>query len=350
MRSIFAAIVVVLAGATVSLWAADKVTLADLPKHAVEESQLTVPGEPAFHLKARVFDKTDRNNSDHNAEIEEFWVAPDKWRRTVKARGFAEVLVANGDKVSEQLDGDYYPNWLRTIVNGLFDPGAALHGIDLSKSNDTARAFILGQGTLMPAAVSSTEVCRRFAFLAGEPPATNRVFSMYCFENGRLESIAAPGYSISYTNYKKFGDKQVARTIGEYLDFGTELAAEVEDLTELASPDETLFVIQQPGAPVQTLSINERTLRSLILSAPEIHWPPMVGERFIGVLSIYVCVDRAGRVRETYALNSDNSHMTLVAREQVMKWSFRPAVHNGAPVQLESVLTFGYQAPPFPNP
>ena len=350
MRKTFAGILIVLAGTGISLWAADKITLADLPKHAVAESQLTVPGEAPFHLKARIFEKTDRNNTDHDAEIEEFWVAPDKWRRTVKSHGFAEVLVINGGKVGAQLDGDYYPNWLRAIVNGLFDPGDAVQGIDLTKSHDTARGILNEQGMLIPAADSGSEVCRRFAFLAGDPPVTNRVFSTYCFENGRLESVAAPGYSVSYANYKKFADKQVARTIGEYLDPGTELEADVEVLDQLASPDEALFAVPASGPPLQTLFVNEKTLRSLILDAPEIRWPPMVGERNYGVLSIYVCVDRAGHVRETYALNSDNPHMSQVAREQMLKWSFRPAVHNDTGVQIESVLTFGYQAPPFPNP
>lgn len=336
-------------GTCVLASAGEKISLSDLPKHAIGESQITASGAPPFHLMARVFEKTDRKNDSHNAEIEEFWVAPDKWRRTIKANGFAEVLVTNGDKVTEQLDGAYYPNWLRTIVNAIFDPGAALQGVDLTKSSDTAMGDITAQGTLEPAAVSGPHVCRRFTVLAGSPPVTNQVFSTFCFNDGLIESIGAPGYEASYSSYKKFGDKQVARTIDEYIEPGTELEARVEVLQELASPDETLFATRSSIAPVRTLRISESTFRSLIVGTPEIQWPPMAGGRNPGALSIYVCVDGEGHVRETYPLNSDSPDMAQAAREQVMKWTFRPASNHGESVQIESILTFGYHAPAFPK-
>jgi hypothetical protein len=329
--------------------AGDKIALSDLPQHAIKESQITASGAPPFHLKARVFEKTDRNNDNHNAEIEEFWVAPNKWRRTIKAEGFAETLVTNGEKVTEHLDGDYYPNWLRTIVNAIFDPGAVLQGVDLTKSGDTAMGRITPLGTLEPAAVSGPHVCRRFAVLAGSPPVTNQVFSTFCFNDGLIESIGAPGYDASYSSYKRFVDKRVARTIDEYIEPGTELEARVEDLQELTSPDETLFATPSSNAPVRTLRVSESTFRSLIVGTPEIQWPPMARGRNPGMLSIYVCVDRRGHVRETYSLNSDSPDMAQAAREQVMKWSFTPAANNGEIVQIESILTFGYHAPAFPK-
>lgn len=335
--------------ACLSAEAADKISLADLPKHAIDESQLTVSGAPPFHLKAIVFEKTDRHNDSHNAEIEEFWVAPDKWRRTITANGFGEVLVMNGDKASEQLNGDYYPNWLRTIVNAIFDPGAALEGVDLTKSNDTAIGRVIIPNTVVPAAISGPHVCRRFMFLAADPPVTNKVFSTYCFNEVLLESVSAPGYDASYSSYKKVVSKQVARTIDEYIEPGTELEARVEELEELTSPDEALFAMQQSSAPLRTLIVSESTLRSLIADAHEIQWPPMARGRNPGTLSIYVCVDRAGHVRETYSLNSDSPDMAQAAREQVMKWSFKPASNHGASVQIESILTFGYHAPAFPK-
>jgi len=62
------------------------------------------------------------------------------------------------------------------------------------------------------------------------------------------------------------------------------------------------------------------------------------------VLSIYVCVDRGGKVREIYGLNSDHPEMSDAARKQVMTWQFKPAVNQtGAHVQVESLLTFAYE-------
>lgn len=349
MRSILAVVALLVAGTWLSVWAGEKVSLADLPQHAIKESQLTLPGSQPFHLKAKVFEKSDRENDSHNAEIVEDWVSPDKWRRSVKAGQFSEVLIANGGSVTERMEGDYYPNWLRTIVNGIFDPGAALEGVDLTKSGDTARMRLSSNGKFEVNAVDGPQVCRRFEILASAPPVTNRVFATYCFFHGLLQSIGAPGYDISYANYKKFGGKQIARTLGEYIEPGTELQADIEELTELPTADDSIFTSQQPNSPLRTVVVNEATLHSLVLNGPDIEWPPMGGGINPGRLSIYVCIDKNGHVRETYSLNSDSPDMAQAAREQVMKWSFKPAINKGEPVQIESMLTFGYHAPPFPR-
>jgi len=328
--------------ACLSASASNEPSLADLPKQAIERSQITLPGSQPFHLKAKVYESTDRDNDSHNAEIEEYWVSPDKWRREVKSAGFSEMVVVNGGKTQEKSDGDYYPNWLRSIVDGIFDPGAPLDGVDLAKSGDTPIATRTPDGALTIGDVGA-EVCRRFMFLASNPPVTNKVFSSYCFRQGLLESVGLPGYEIDYSDYRKFGGKQVARKVGEYIESGTELAAEITELTDLTSPDESLFTLNQTSAPLRTVVIVEQTLRSLIVSAPAIVWPTLTSGRNPGTLSIYVCIDRQGHVRETYGLNSDNPIMTAAAREQVMKWQFKPASAQGVPVQVESILTFGYE-------
>ena len=104
--------------------AADKGSISSLTKHAIEQSQITLPGSRPFHLKAKVVEATSPENDYYRAEIEEYWVAPDKWRRTVKTTDFSQTLIVNADKVREDVNGDYYPNWLRTMVHAIFDAGS----------------------------------------------------------------------------------------------------------------------------------------------------------------------------------------------------------------------------------
>jgi hypothetical protein len=148
--------------------AADDKELSGLTEHAINESQITLPGSKPFHLTATISESTDRDNHSHNATIEEYWVALDKWRRTIKTAEFSEVLIMNGDKTSETLTGDYYPNWLRQFVTGIFDPGDPLQGVDMSKSTDIPRGYFTPQGTLRIGDVGS-EVCRRFMFFGFKP-------------------------------------------------------------------------------------------------------------------------------------------------------------------------------------
>jgi len=35
--------------------------------------------------------------------------------------------------------------------------------------------------------------------------------------------------------------------------------------------------------------------------------------------------------------------MSDAAREQLMKWRFKPESRDGAPVQMEAILTFAYE-------
>ena len=301
----------------------------DLPKKAIERSQLTLTGSRPFMLKARVVEATNLENENYRADIEEYWAGPDKWRRTVKTNKFSEILVVNGEKIGEQITGDYYPNWLRTIVTAIFDPGSQLDGVDLTRSSDNPM-------------VGGSQICRRFTFMAGVAPVSNKVFSSFCFQDGLLESIGMPGFRASYKNYKNFAGKRVARTIGEYIESGTELEATITDLKELNSSDETQFAIPGASAPLQTVKVREETLRGLALSGTEIAWPPVRSGATKGTLSLYVCLDRTGRIREVYELNSSNAGLSEFARDQVMKWQFKTALSQGVPVQVESILTFAF--------
>jgi Gram-negative bacterial TonB protein C-terminal len=304
-------------------------SLAELPKKSLLKSQITSPGSRPFVLKAKVLESTNPSNEGYKAEIEEYWFAPDKWRRTVKSSAFSQTLIVNEGKTSEQITGEYYPNWLRTIVDGIFEPETALKGVDLSRSSDNP---VLG----------GKQTCRRFTFMAGIAPVSNKVFSSFCFEDGLLSSVFQPGYHLTYKNYKKFAGKPVARTISEYIEPGTELESTIEELSELNAADESQFAIQQTNAPVQTVRTDEASLRNLAVSAPDIVWPSVRSGATQGTLSLYVCLDRTGRVREIYELNSSNAGLSDFAREQVMKWQFKRAQVHGNPVQVEGILTFAF--------
>jgi hypothetical protein len=126
---------------------------------------------------------------------------------------------------------------------------------------------------------------------------------------------------------------------------GTTIEARVSDLNELASPDESLFSVAQPTPPAERLgrmSLPETTVRSLSAYTPDILWPSVRSGKTSGVLSMYVSVDRSGHVREAWPLNSDNAGLEDPAREQVMKWQFKPAKIHDVPNQTETVLTFAF--------
>ena len=158
------------------------------------------------------------------------------------------------------------------------------------------------------------------------------------------------GTNILASDYKNFAGKRVARTITEWIESGTELQATITELSELKSPDESQFAIETANRPLQTIRTDEQTLRSLAMNSTDIVWPTVRSGAVTGTLSLYVCVDRTGRVREVYELNAAN--LGDEARDIVRKWQFKPAITQGVPVQVESILTFAFNtkiADPIPE-
>jgi hypothetical protein len=86
-----------------------------------QHSQITLPGSTPFHLKAAIVETTNPT-SEYRAQIEEYWVSPEKWRRTIDSPSFSQTTIVNGDKVSEKDTGDYFPWWLNDFVTAIFDP------------------------------------------------------------------------------------------------------------------------------------------------------------------------------------------------------------------------------------
>jgi hypothetical protein len=309
--------------------------IGDAADKAIAKSKITSPGAIPFHLKATI-DEVGEADSDFKAQIEEFWLAPDKWRRTIQSPDFSQTIIVNGNMISELDMGDYYPFWLRNLVTAIFDP------LPMLQSLHQASAQIQN-----PNGSEHTTACARFESRVGIPPVQTSAFSVFCFEGsqGLLDSVVTPAYSAVFSDYKAFKEKRVARRIVIDPEPGTTIEAKVAELTELTNADDGLFVIHEPTAEttqLRSIPVSEEVLRSMSLATPDIVWPSIKMGKASGVLSMYVSVDRAGQVQEAWPLNSDNADLEGPAREQVRKWRFKPAAISGVPVQIESVLTFAF--------
>jgi hypothetical protein len=314
---------------------AQQISVSEAADHAVTLSKLTTPGSTPFHLKAKIGEK-DSPDSDFKADVEVFWVSPEKWRRSVVSPDFAQTLIVNGDKVSEQDTSDYYPFWLRELVTAMIDPLPMLES--LKKTNAQIAK---------PHGSEESTSCARFQSTVGVPPVQNSVFYAFCFESdhGLLAYVVTPQYSVVFKDYKNFKDKRVAHLLVTDPEPGTTIEASLIELSELTNVDESLFTISQPTPKEKqsrSVIVPEADLKGTVLQNPEIVWPSVRSGKTSGILSLYVSIDKAGRVRETFPLNSDNPGLDGVARQQVQEWRFKPAVSNGVPIQVESILTFAF--------
>jgi hypothetical protein len=315
--------------------AGDKVvSIAQAADHAVQQSKLTLAGGTPFHLKAHITN-AGTSKPEYSADVEEYWVSPEKWRRTVQSANFSQTLIANGDKVSEKLTGDYYPFWLHDLVTALFDP---LPMADQLK---------LMQGQLeIPEESANSSSCVNMQVKVGIAPVQNNVGMAFCFggRGGLLQAVITPGYKAQFDSYLPFKKKMVARTIKAQFAPDLVLTAKITALAELPSPDGKLFTIDAATPATEqmkTIQVTEGSARALALNTPAIVWPTVREGKTEGVMSVYVSVDRSGHVREVWPLVSNNLELNQAAREQLLRWQYKP-YNNGGPSQMEAALTFSF--------
>jgi hypothetical protein len=320
-----------------------------LPKvtaRAIELSKVTAPGSAPFHLKAVVSEPGNRN-SDYNAEIEEYWAAPDKWRRTIKAAAFSQMLVVNGESAYEQDTGDYYPFWLKNMVTALLDfmPDDFTPRSNLTVANPSAQPYVGLSG--VERTVVSDSSCLRWSDKVGTPPAENAVFTTLCFvgEERLMAALFTPYFHAEFKDFRNFKHKQVARQVVANPGPGIRIEARITELSELRQPYESFFSTPQStpdNARIHSVRVREADARKLLLNSPEIAWNPVRDGKTSGVLSMMVYVDKEGRVRETWPLDSDNPFPQAQARQEIAKWRFKPMERDGAPVQMEALLTLPF--------
>jgi len=346
MRILPFALIIILA---TSALGKDPTTVAEGVEAAAKKSQITFPGSKPFHLKA-IIAELDSPDSDYKAEVEMYWVAPDRWRRTIKSPEFSQTMIVNGDKVSEQNQGDYFPWWLNDFVVAMFQLAPQeIRELNITLTEVEAKRELARQlpPGMNPDMVKAPRLCTGARQKVGIAPVQNTIFTSVCFQHppGLLLSVLSPEFKAEFSDFRNFGGKSVPRKISMTPEPGTKIEADITELAELKNPDAAMFEVSGPANPqdrIVRIRVGEDLVRQALLGSPEIQWRPVPDGKTSGTLSLGVSIDREGHVRETWPLNSDNPFPQDQARKEVAKWTFKPFVLNGVPQQVETVLTFAF--------
>jgi len=318
------------------------IKLGDATDRALGKSQLTLAGSPPFHIKFSIRETTN-SQSDRRAEVEEYWVAPEKYRRTIQSPVFSQTLIVNGNAISEKDAGDYYPYWLYQVVTAVFDPVPF-----------AARLRQTKQEIAEPSDGAHEPVCGDLHFRV------DRI--IVCFDgSGRLESVFSKGYFAEFREYQKFAGKQVARRVVTEPEYKSEIEAAItvldplsqsqEDLKDAAG--ESLFEVKTPTAAaerIQIVRVDEDAMRSLVIGGTDIAWPNVVGGQDSGGCGAFILADRSGNVREEFPAGCDNPGLDQPLHEALLKWKLKQAVVDGIPVQVTALMGFPFKLHVEPAP
>ena len=221
------------------------------PIRDVVQSSLIAAGSTPFHLKASI---TSGRDASPYGEVEMYWLAPDRYQRTIVSKDFSQTLVVNGTKVFEKDSSDYFPLQLRTFVTAMVDPQPIL---DAVRPGDQVLTKANG-------AVNESGV-RCFG-----PNGTMCVSDTF----GMREVVAASGHGVAFADYQPFEGKRIARVLTNASRLGEEpMMLRVKQLERLDEADSKWLEmpdVTSPQGQMRFLTRSESELRAAALTSQEI--------------------------------------------------------------------------------
>jgi hypothetical protein len=294
-------------------------------KKAVEKSTLDQQGTRPFHLKATCAPTNARNNDSHRTgEIEIWWQSPTKWRREVRSPDFHQISIVNGSHQWQKNEGDYFPDWLREITLAIIRPVPLSTDVLLQRVKTAQVRHLMGQ--------TNVDWEKTTAFADAQSNGKGHIALMD--SSGLIFYTGGPGWSGEYKNFADFHGRSIARTVASgYI----EVTAKVDTVEDLAPTANDFFDADAPGSDTQqieTVILDEDTLRQSLSSEKPFSWPPAANGPFEGRVGTDIVLDRSGKIREMTPPVSDNPAMRDAAAQQFSVMQFQPVLRNGVPVQV----------------
>ncbi len=306
---------------------------AKLVKKAAAVSTLDQPGTKPFHLKAGIAPSFPRDSgSGRTGEIEIWWRSPTQWRREVRCPIFHQVEVVTDAHVWEKNEDDYFPEWLRETAVAVVDPIPQLKDVlEQMESGEVKHLF------------GMTHISWMIPSSNGEVQSWIGAAIAVADNSGLLMYGSGFGWSVGLKNFTNFHGRLVAQNVSVGTPEVTAKITTLEDLKDTAG----LFEPLSGGGDtqrIQTLLVDEATLRKNLLPGKPAEWPPVKDGPLEGAATADIVVDRNGVVRElASSVVSVNNALSATARDQMMAMRFQPFLLNGAHVQVLGRITLGFK-------
>lgn len=314
------------------------VPLGDALDAALDKSSLTGSGARPFHIRIAISEPANAD-SPYQGTLEEWWIAPDRWRREVTSKdGMHQTIVVADGRKTERDEGDYSPLWLRQFAFAAFDP--VPDAAAWKSTNSRIEQITMPDGR-------KSYACARLQAKIGTGDRATDAFWNICFQgDGLLNGVFTPRYGMEFHDYRAFGKKQVARRLVDHPEPGTELVGDVttlEDESKVKEVADLFTPLPNNDDRFTSVPLNPAQMEQLSGGNPPIEWPPVRSGNLTGKLAMYISADSQGNVREAWPLNSDNAGLEDPARDQVRHWKLKPAVDaQGHPVQVDGGLGFAF--------
>jgi hypothetical protein len=302
-------------------------------KQSVTRSTLDQPGTKPFHLKASIAPSFERDkDSGRTGVVEIWWASPTQWKREVSSPKFHQIEVLDGGRDWQKNEGDYFPEWLRQTAVELITPVPPLDRV----LQEVKKAEVRRLGPMTNLSWTTTSGTL-------ETPNIIRSTIAWLTNTGLLLYADGFGWGGEFKDCQEFHGLMIARVVNAG---SPQVTAKVVTLEDLGNVPAGFFDTTGQGAasqPLQTVMLDEVSLRKNLLPAAAIVWPPLQDGSLQGNFTTQVVVDRNGVVRETGTEVSENGGVNDIGRQAAAAMRFKPFLVNGAPVQAVSQLTIPFK-------
>ena len=147
------------------------------------------------------------------------------------------------------------------------------------------------------------------------------------------------GWGGEFNDYQSFHGRMIARTVNAGSIQVTAKVTTLEDLGDVPADFFDATARDGDPRPLQTLLLDEISLRKNLQPMQPIVWPPVQDGPLLGNVTTVIVIDREGKVRDIESIMSENSSVNETGRQAVAAMRFKPILANGVPVQAMFQVT-----------
>jgi hypothetical protein len=290
---------------------------------AARKSTLDQAGTHPFHLRATVAPSFERDKaSNRTGEIEIWWKSPGQYRRELRAPGFHQVEIVNGERVWQKNEGEYMPEWLDAVARAVLHPlpaeSAAMHGEPPELTKTMFRSIYLNWEKPVPMDMQ----------LSKQVVAITEATGLLFYDGGL-------GWGALFKDYANFHGREVPRTVTHG---SPEVTAKIAVMEDLPSVSSGWFDASAPDGdphPITLITVETTDLSTdLAEPPPALVWPDVPNTRTSGVIWTDLVIDRDGHIREPFYTISDNSAINGFMHDYLAGLHFKPVIRDGQPVEV----------------
>ena len=289
-----------------------------------------------WHLKLSVQLFDEKGQPEDNGTIEEWWNSPEVDRREYKTGSYTATEIRKVGKLYRTKGLSSPSHYLELLREQAIHPMPPLSPSEVTNLNATEN---FGKVSLECIVLSQP--------ISNKVPLPIGLFPTYCFDPGKdvlRASFEFGPQTVMRNAFGTFQGRAVAINVVVMSETTKVASYQLTSLERASVPDSEFAVsddsVEQPLGPVR-VSTGVTDGNNLTKTAPI--FPESAKQRHVsGAVIMHAIIGTDGHIRALSLLSAPDPDLALSAIEAVKKWTYKPYMLQGVPVDVETSITVNY--------